>query len=183
MKGYFGIGVEGISKAMNLGSLLRSSHAFGAGFFFTVAAECPIRESGKSDTSEAERNMPLYTFPNVTSLLLPKGCHLVAVEIVDDAVPLPSFHHPRCAAYVFGPERGGLSAQMLERCAHRIRIPTRFSVNVGIAGAIVMYDRLLSLGRFARRAEMPGGPREAVPEPVFGAPRFRRGRDRPPEID
>lgn len=181
VRGYFGIGVEGISKAMNLGSLLRSSHAFGASFFFTVAAECAIRDSGKSDTSEAERNMPLYTFPDAASLRLPKGCSMVAVEIVDDAVLLPSFHHPRCAAYVFGPERGGLSAPMLERCAHRIRIPTRFSVNVGIAAAIVMYDRLLSLGRFARRAEMPGGPREAVPEAVFGAPRFRRRRNPPAE--
>ena len=38
MRGYFGIGVEGISKAMNLGNLMRSAHAFGASFFFTVDA-------------------------------------------------------------------------------------------------------------------------------------------------
>ena len=37
MRGYFGIGVEGISKPMNLGNLLRSAHAFGASFFFTVS--------------------------------------------------------------------------------------------------------------------------------------------------
>ena len=30
MRGYFGIGVEGISKPMNLGSLFRTAHAFGA---------------------------------------------------------------------------------------------------------------------------------------------------------
>ncbi|MEE8144119.1 MAG: TrmH family RNA methyltransferase, partial [Kiloniellales bacterium] len=34
MRGYFAIGVEGISKPMNLGNLLRSAHAFGASFFF-----------------------------------------------------------------------------------------------------------------------------------------------------
>ena len=38
MRGYFAIGVEGISKAMNVGSLFRTAHAFGAGFVFTVAA-------------------------------------------------------------------------------------------------------------------------------------------------
>jgi tRNA G18 (ribose-2'-O)-methylase SpoU len=27
MKGYFGIGVEGISKAMNVGTLFRTAHA------------------------------------------------------------------------------------------------------------------------------------------------------------
>ena len=37
MRGYFAMGVEGISKPLNLGNLIRSAHAFGASFFFTVA--------------------------------------------------------------------------------------------------------------------------------------------------
>ena len=36
MRGYFGVGADGISKAMNLGNLLRIAHAFGASFFFTL---------------------------------------------------------------------------------------------------------------------------------------------------
>ena len=39
MKGYFGIGVEGISKAMNLVNLFRSALGFDASFIFTVAAD------------------------------------------------------------------------------------------------------------------------------------------------
>ena len=38
MRGYFGIGAEGISKPMNLGNLIRSAHAFGASFVFLVDA-------------------------------------------------------------------------------------------------------------------------------------------------
>ena len=38
-----------------------------------------------------------------------------------------------------------------------IRGIPRFCVNVQIAGAIVMYDRLQTLGRFADRPVMPGG--------------------------
>ena len=38
MRGYFAIGAERISKPMNLGNLLRSAHAFGAKFFFTIGA-------------------------------------------------------------------------------------------------------------------------------------------------
>lgn len=38
MRGYFGIGVEGISKSMNVGNLIHSAHAFGASFVFTVDA-------------------------------------------------------------------------------------------------------------------------------------------------
>ena len=29
-RGYFGIGVEGVSKSANVGALLRTAHAFGA---------------------------------------------------------------------------------------------------------------------------------------------------------
>ena len=38
MRGYFGIGVEGINKPFNVGNLFRSAHAFGASFVFTLAA-------------------------------------------------------------------------------------------------------------------------------------------------
>ena len=178
MRGYFGIGVEGISKALNVGSLLRTAHAFGAGFMFTVAAAYSPREGGKADTSAAEAEVPLYHFPDVASLLLPRGCRLVGVEIRDDAVALPSFRHPRTAAYVFGGERGGLTPAMIERCEFIVRIPSRFAFNVGIAGAIVLYDRLISLGRVPRRPETAGGPREPLPPPVFGPPRFRK---KPPD--
>lgn len=177
MRGYFAIGVEGISKPANAGNLFRSAHAFGASFMFTIAAAYPRREGGCADTSDAERQIPFYSFPDVSSLILPRGCSLVGVEIVDDAIDLPSFHHPRCAAYVFGPERGALSAQLTRRCAYMIRIPSRFSLNVGIAGAIVMYDRVASLGRFAPRPYRPGGPSEPLPEPVFGEPRLRHRMD------
>lgn len=111
----------------------------------------------------------------------------MGVEIVDDAIDLPSYHHPRCAAYVFGPERGVLSPDLLARCTSVVRIPTRFSVNVGIAGAIVMYDRLLSRGRFSRRPTRPGAQIEPLPPPVHGGPRIRSKmepyRTTPPESD
>ena len=174
MRGFFGIGVERINKAMNVGSLFRSAHAFGASFVFTVAAEYAPAVGGKSDTSDAPGAMPFYAFPDVPSLLLPKGCSLVGVELMDDAVDLPSFRHPPRAAYVMGPERGSLSPPLVGRCDLVVRIPTRFCVNVGIAGAIVMYDRLISLGRFARRPVRPGGPVEPPAEHVFGDPRIRR---------
>ena len=44
MKGYFGIGVEGVSKAMNVGTLFRTAHAFDAAFVFTVRA--PVAPTG-----------------------------------------------------------------------------------------------------------------------------------------
>ena len=156
MRGYFGIGVERISKTMNMGNLFRSANAFGASFVFTVAASYKRKEGVKSDTSDALAHLPFYSFPKTASLVLPDGCKLIGVELMEDSVELPSFHHPAQAAYILGPERGQLSRSLAARCDWVVKIPTQFCINVGIAGAIVMYDRLVSLGRHPRRAERPG---------------------------
>jgi tRNA G18 (ribose-2'-O)-methylase SpoU len=176
MRGYFAAGVDGVSKPMNLGNLLRISHAFGASFFFTVAARVRLADA-QSDTSRAEGQMPLYDFDSAEDLRLPSGCRLVGVEITDDAIELPRFKHPRRAAYVFGSERISLSPGMLSRCEFVVKIPTRFSINVGMAGAIVLYDRLLSLGGYPARPIQTGGKNDEIP-PVhkWGAPLARKGK-------
>jgi tRNA G18 (ribose-2'-O)-methylase SpoU len=176
MRGYFGIGVEGISKPANVGALMRTAHAFGASFAFTIAPVTDVQGFREADTSEASKNMPLYTFPDVDSLTLPRDCDLVGIELMDDSIELPSFRHPRRAAYVLGPERGSLSPELVERCAFVVKIPTRFSINLSLAGALVMYDRLISLGRFAPRPLRPGGPTEPLPPHVHGQPAFRKRR-------
>ena len=176
MRGYFGIGVEGISKAMNVGSIMRSAHAFGASFLFTIGAIYPRREGNLSDTSGAERQVPLFEYTGAEDLRLPRECALIGVELLDDAIELPSFRHPRAAAYVLGPERGQLSPKLLSLCSYTIKIPTVFCVNVGIAAAIVMYDRVRTLGRHAPRPVAPGAPTEPLPLPAFGPPVLRNKR-------
>lgn len=173
MRGYFGIGVEGISKAMNVGSIFRTAHAFGAGFVFTVAATYARGEGGRADTSSTLEHTPFYEFPHMDAMVLPHKCSLIGVELTPDSIDLPSFHHPARAAYILGPERSSLSGPMSDRCEFVIKIPMRFCVNVSIAAAIVMYDRVQSLGRFHPRPQRPGGPTEALADPVFGAPKFR----------
>lgn len=174
MRGYFAIGAEGISKPMNLGALMRSAHAFGASFFFTVEAAFDAHEVKQSDTSDAARHLPLYTYGSVEALTLPRGCALVGVELTEEAIELPSFYHPQAAAYVLGRERGSLSEALQARCDYLVKIPTRFCVNVGTAGAIVMYDRLISQGRFPRRALNPRATPQPLPEHVQGAQKVRR---------
>jgi tRNA G18 (ribose-2'-O)-methylase SpoU len=178
MKGYFGIGVERVSKAMNVGALFRTAHAFGASFVFTVDAQYARRVGGKADTADSTLSLPHHDFARLEDMRLPVGCRLIGVEIADDAIELPSFRHPRQAAYVLGSEREGLSKEMASLCDFVVRIPTRFSVNLSVAGALVMYDRMISLGRHAPRPVASGGPVEPAPLPVFGAPIYQRKRRR-----
>ncbi|MBF0392439.1 MAG: RNA methyltransferase [Alphaproteobacteria bacterium] len=173
MRGYFGIGVEGVSKAANVGALMRTAHAFDAGFVFTVGADYSRAATAVADTSNAAAQVPFYAFPNVAGMMLPLGCKLVGVELLDDSVELPSFHHPATAAYVLGRERGSLTPEMLARCDHVVRIPTRFCVNLAVAGALVLYDRVLSRSRFAPRPTRPGGPVDEIEGHVHGGVRFR----------
>ena len=157
-RGYFAIGAEGISKPMNLGALMRTAHAFGASFTFSVDAAKNLRETYQADTSKSFEHVPHYPWATIADMQLPKGCQLVGVELTEEAVELPSFRHPPSAAYVLGREKGDLTPEMLARCIHVVKIPTRFCINLSLAGALVMYDRVMSMGGFAPRPLMPGGP-------------------------
>lgn len=184
MRGFFGVGVEGVSKPMNAGSIFRSAHAFGASFVFTVAAVYDKKIGDRSDTSRTGGQIPFYSFPDRDSMILPQHCRLVGVELTDDAVELPSFHHPQTAAYILGPERGSLSPEMTARCDDIVKIPTKFCVNVGIAAAVVMYDRVMSLGRFPARALHAGAKPIPLDEHIHGMPilrKLRRFEKQPPE--
>ena len=169
MRGYFGIGVESISKPMNLGNLMRSAHAFDARFFFTVAAAFDAEQAAKADTSDSAAHLPLYTFDAVDDLLLPRHCKLVGVEFTDESEDLPQLRHPPIAAYVLGREKGSLSPEMTARCDTLVKIPTKFCINVGVAGALVMYDRLISQGGFGRRPVSTNGRAEHLPKAERGA--------------
>lgn len=173
MRGYFGLGAEGISKAGNVGTILRTGHAFGASFVFTVNAVVDMAEVRRTDTSGGDEHVPFYEWASPAEMALPKGCQLVGVELTDDAAFLPSFRHPLRAAYVLGPERGSLSRAMVARCDHVVRIPTKFCVNVSVAAAVVMYDRMISLGRFAERPVRAGGNTAALPGHVHGRVKVR----------
>ena len=176
MRGYFGIGVENISKPMNVGNLFRSAHAFGASFVFVIAPAIDVRVLYKSDTSATARHVPLYRYDTIDDFAPPHGCQLVGVELLDDAIDLPSFTHPKQAAYILGPERGSLSPELTARCDHVVKISTKFCVNVGIAGAILMYDRLISRGHHPPRPPSPGGPVEALPPHIHGG-RIARSKE------
>jgi tRNA G18 (ribose-2'-O)-methylase SpoU len=176
LRGYFGIGIEGASKPRNVGALFRTAHAFGASFVFTIAAHWKVWEN-QSDTSKALGHLPYYEWENAQEMALPRECKIVAVELLDTAVELPSFTHPSRACYVLGRERGAVSKELIDRADYVIQIPTKFCINVGLAGAIVMYDRAASLGRYAPRPIMAGQTPEALSEPFFGDHTPRSAKD------
>lgn len=146
-RGYFGIGVVGAKTETNVGTLLRSAHAFGAAFVFTVGHRYGRRQS--TDTTDATRHVPLWQFATFEELVrsVPLGCAMIGVELDERAVALSEFKHPERALYVLGAEDHGLSEADRSRCDALVQIPgAAFCLNVATAGSIVLYDRLCRSG-------------------------------------
>ena len=75
-RGYFGIGAEGVSKSANVGALLRTAHAFGASFCFTIGTGWDARQGRRADTADTPQHVPLWRFPVLEDLRLPRGWEL-----------------------------------------------------------------------------------------------------------
>lgn len=142
--GFFGVAVWHPKHEANIGTLWRSAMTYEATMLATVG---PLRyQHQASDTTKAPRHIPLQHFADIDDLIdhLPHSCPLVGVELDDRAVPLTSFHHPRQALYLLGAEDHGLPPSVLDRCHHVVQIPTpmRWSLNLAVAGSLLMHDRV-----------------------------------------
>jgi len=143
--GYFGVGVERCKNAFNWGSLFRTANIFGASFIFTIGQR--FREQA-SDTMRTERHLPLFTYKNIKEFNdnRPYNCKLIGVERYGSAHSLVNFIHPERCMYILGPEDGSLSRETISLCQDLVRIPGEVSLNLSVAGSIVLYDRIAKNG-------------------------------------
>lgn len=141
MSGYFGIGIENTKSPVNIGTLWRSAYNLGASFIFVIGRRYKHQAS---DTVKSIRSIPLYEYLFFEDFYsnIPHGCELVGVEFPhSNARSLERAYHPDRAVYLLGAEDSGLSKKALEKCHRLIYIPSIMSLNVAVAGSIVMYDR------------------------------------------
>lgn len=139
-QGFFGIGIQNGKTPENLGVLWRSAQNMGASFIFTIGNRY---QKQACDTHKAVGAMPYFHYETFDDFYehLPKGAMLVGVELNDKAVPLETFEHPRRCVYLLGAEDHGLSNKAQEKSHHLVKFSSRLSLNVAVAGSIIMYDR------------------------------------------
>lgn len=140
MRGYYGIGVFRPKTNMNVGTLWRSAKNFEASFLFTIGRRY---KKEPMDTEKSWRTLPLWNFTDFDDFRhhIPYDCPLVGVELTTEAHNLPAFVHPQRCIYLLGAEDDGIPPQVLARCRYHVKINTPRSLNVGVAGSIIMYDR------------------------------------------
>ena len=140
--GYFLMGAYGVKNSENVGTLWRSSRQFGASGLFTIGRRS---ERQRTDTNGASASVPLsaYNDWNSFAAAAPRGAMLVAVEF--GGTPLEQFEHPARACYILGSEDTGLPQSVVRACHRHLTIPSvphLPSFNLGVAGSLVMYDRV-----------------------------------------
>lgn len=139
MRGFASIGLVRPKDVRNVGAVLRAAHVYGAAMVAIQGDRTPVRSH--ADTTKAYRHIPVLRGNDLFDLC-PFDAIPVAVDLVDDAIPLPQFVHPSSAFYIFGPEDGTLGKAHLERCRYRIMVPTKFCMNLAATVNVVLYDRI-----------------------------------------
>ncbi len=146
-RGYGCIALEKPNDAVNVGHTLRAALCFGARMVILGDAPDDLNVKRlKTDPGRAYKHVPVIQVKDIFEAL-PEDCTPVAVEMTDDAVDLTTFVHPERACYIFGPENGSISEEVLKRCAIQVKIPTVMSLNLGMTVNIVMYDRVAKASR------------------------------------
>ena len=149
-RGYSGIAIYHPKSEVNVGTLWRTAFLYDAAFIATIGHRY---HKQASDTPGTANHIPLFEYQSFDEFYenLPYDCPVIGVELGDKAVPLTDFHHPQRCVYLLGAEDHGIPAQILERCHRTVMIPTKrdFSMNVSVAGSLVLYDRYAKQDRLS----------------------------------
>lgn len=137
-----------VTKPENLGLIVRSAAALGAGGVLLGERSCdPLARRALRLSMGSVFEVPLARSVDLAAdlFLLRRqfGYEVFAAVLDPEAEPLPDVRWPDRTAILFGNEFDGLSDHWLAGCGRRVTIPMRpgiDSLNLGVAAGIVLYE-------------------------------------------
>jgi RNA methyltransferase, TrmH family len=116
----------------NVGTLLRSADAFGAGVMLSDGCADPFGPKALRAAMGSTFRVPLLDFHVRDAVAL----------VADGGVPLADVDLDHYSTFVLGAEREGLPSEVLEQCDVRATISVSGveSLNVAMAGTIALYE-------------------------------------------
>ena len=135
------IGLTNPKSPSNIGSVMRAAGCYRANEVFYTGERYARAAKFHTDTKDRSREIPLT---GVECLLdvVPEGAKVICVDLVEGATPLPLFEHPANAFYIFGPEDGTISQQVIDRADAVVYVPTVGCMNLAASVNVLLYDRL-----------------------------------------
>lgn len=137
----------------NVGGVLRAAGCFGAQEIIYSGNRYDIAKNFATDTQKMIDSIPLTKVDDFIATK-PDSVKLVCVDLVEGAIPLPSFEHPEQAMYLFGPEDGSLKQDIIDQADHVVYMPTQGSLNLAASVNVVLYDRTAKSAQFATDNEL-----------------------------
>ncbi len=143
-KGYFGIGCINMKNQLNYGTLFRTAQIFNADFLFVIGKRFKHQAS---DTMASWKHLPVFNYKDFADFQQhrPHGGSLIGIELCEKSRPIKSFVHPEQAVYLLGAEDTGLTHEAIKACNYIVQLPGERSMNVSVAGSIVLFDRINKL--------------------------------------
>lgn len=135
------IGLTNPKSPSNIGSVMRAAGCYRADAVFYTGERYARAAKFHTDTKDRSRDIPL-TGAGCLLQQVPEGAKIICVDLVEGAIPLPEFEHPENAFYIFGPEDGTISQQVIDRADAVVYVPTVGCMNLAASVNVVLYDRL-----------------------------------------
>ena len=147
------IGLIKPKSPTNVGAIMRAAGCFAADAVCYTGERYDRAVRFNTDTKHRTRSIPLV---GVACLLdvVPENAKIVCVELVEDAIPLHEYQHPENTFYIFGPEDGTITQNIIDRADDVIYIPTKGCLNLAATVNIVLYDRMIKSDQLIANNEL-----------------------------
>jgi len=142
------IGLSNPKSPENVGSVLRAAGNYRVDSVFYTGQRYERALKLNPDIPNVSRKVSEnVSLTSVESLVedVPDDLKIVCVEFAMDAISLPQFQHPEKACYIFGPEDGNISQDIIDSADVVVYVPTVGSMNLAASVNVVLYDRLSKL--------------------------------------
>ncbi|MDT8404769.1 TrmH family RNA methyltransferase [Sulfuriflexus sp.] len=139
------IGLINPKSPDNVGSVMRAAGNFRVDSVFYTGKRYPRALMRNPAIPDMRRQVgQAIPLTGVDCLLeaVPTGMQVVCVEFAEDAIALPDYQHPPQAFYIFGPEDGTISQQVIDRADAVVYVPTIGCMNLAATVNVLLYDRL-----------------------------------------
>lgn len=123
---------------------MRAAGCFNADQVFYSGERFARAAKFNTDTKNRTSTIPL-TAKDCLLDNVPEEMTIICVDLVEGAVSLPEFEHPSHAYYVFGPEDGTISQDVIDKADAVVYVPTKGCLNLAATVNVVLYDRQAKL--------------------------------------
>ena len=139
------IGLTNPKSPSNVGAVMRAAGCYQVDAVYYTGQRYARAAKFNTDTKKVADRIPLSaldSFKAINDMPFVSEASIVCIELVEGAQPLPDFVHPENAFYIFGPEDGSITQEVIDEAAAVVYVPTVGCMNLAATVNVVLYDRL-----------------------------------------